>query len=165
MIESTLLEVKTRIEIDANLEAADWAIQDKERLNLFEKLGVAVREMDTDTGPVDYMLFVDGKACGNMEAKREGTSLNGVAEQPARFARSQIKFIERWLPDEEAFSFLQADSAREEGYVEQITYLNFQKRYKEHKQEIPQLLNQENPGQTSPRGSLLLKRPGCWSDL
>ena len=60
----TKLEDETREEIDKALEACGWAIQDKKRINLFEKLGVAVREMDTDTGPADYMLFVDGKACG-----------------------------------------------------------------------------------------------------
>ena len=57
MIDSTLLESETRKQIDAKLESAGWAIQDKSRINLFESLGVAVREMDTDTGPADYMLF------------------------------------------------------------------------------------------------------------
>jgi type I restriction enzyme R subunit len=63
-------------------------VQDKKRINLFEKLGVAVREMDTDTGPADYMLFIDGKACGIIEAKREGADLGGVAEQSARYTTS-----------------------------------------------------------------------------
>ena len=44
------LEDQTRLEIDAKLEAAGCAIQDKNRINLFESFGVAVREMDTDTG-------------------------------------------------------------------------------------------------------------------
>ena len=68
-------EAQTRQVIDDKLRDAGWAIQDKDRLNLFESLGVAVREMDTDTGSADYMLFVDGKACGIVEAKREGTAL------------------------------------------------------------------------------------------
>jgi hypothetical protein len=50
-------------------------VQDKKRLNLYESTGVAVREMDTDTGPADYMLFVDGKACGINERKREGADV------------------------------------------------------------------------------------------
>jgi hypothetical protein len=62
--EHTKLEAETRKAIDAKLEAAGWVIQDKNRLNLFESLGVAVREMDTDTGPADYMLFINGEACG-----------------------------------------------------------------------------------------------------
>ena len=69
--EDTKLEAETRQEIDAKLHAAGWAVQDKKRINLMEKLGVVVREMVTDTGPADYMLFVDGAACGIIEAKRE----------------------------------------------------------------------------------------------
>jgi type I restriction enzyme R subunit len=78
------LEAETRREIDAKLEAAGWTVQDKQRINLTEKLGVAVREMDTDTGPADYMLFVDGAACGIIEAKREGSELGHVDRQPVQ---------------------------------------------------------------------------------
>jgi len=76
----TQTEAQTREEIDRKLVAPGWIIQDKKCLNLFESLGVAVREMDADTGPADYMLFVDGKACGIIEAKREGAQLGAVAE-------------------------------------------------------------------------------------
>jgi len=81
-------------------------VQDKKRINLFEKLGVAVREMDTDTGPADYMLFIDGKACGILEAKREGADLGGVAEQSARYGASHTKQIERWVPEDQPLPFL-----------------------------------------------------------
>jgi type I restriction enzyme R subunit len=73
---------------------------------LYEKLGVAVREMDTDTGPADYMLFVDGRACGIIEAKHEGAELGGVAEQSARYATSHSKHIERWVPENQPLPFL-----------------------------------------------------------
>lgn len=69
-------------QIDRKLVAAGWVILDKNRLNLYAFLGVAVREMDTDTGPADYMLFVDGKASGIIEAKREGTSLGKLLNNP-----------------------------------------------------------------------------------
>jgi len=78
------LEAETRREIDAKLEAAGWTVQDKQRINLTEKLGVAVREMDTDTGPADYMLFVDGAACGIIEDKREWSELGHVDRQPVQ---------------------------------------------------------------------------------
>lgn len=87
----------TRLDIDAKLQAAGWVIQDKNRLNLFAGLGVAVREMDTASGPADYMLFVEGKACGIIEAKREGTELGGVAEQSARYAAANVRYVERWV--------------------------------------------------------------------
>jgi type I restriction enzyme R subunit len=86
-------EALTGGEIDVKLAAAGWVVQDKNRINLIESLGVAVREMDTDTGPADYMLFVDGKACGIIGAKREGADLRDVAEQSARYAASNVKFI------------------------------------------------------------------------
>ncbi|MDH5328106.1 MAG: DEAD/DEAH box helicase family protein [Gammaproteobacteria bacterium] len=93
----TKLEAATRIEIDQKLEQAGWVVQDKGRLNLFAALGVAVREMDTDTGPADYMLFLEGKACGIIEAKREGANLGEVFSQSRRYATSNSKHIERWM--------------------------------------------------------------------
>lgn len=101
-----MLEAETRKLIDEKLEAAGWLIQDKNRLNLMQSLGVAVREMDTDTGPADYMLFIEGKACSIIEAKREGAQLGGVAEQSGRYATSNTKHIERWVPDDQPLPFL-----------------------------------------------------------
>lgn len=104
--ESTKLETETREEIDEKLIAAGWVIQDKKQLNLYESLGVAVREMDTDTGPADYMLFIDGKACCIIEAKREGKNLGGVAEQSQRYATSTLKHIQRAAANDEPLPFL-----------------------------------------------------------
>ena len=101
-----MLEAETREYLDKQLLACGWVIQDKDRLNLFESLGVAVREMDTDTGPADYMLFIEGKACGIIEAKKEGESLGGVAEQSTRYATSRTKHIERWVEEGQPLPFL-----------------------------------------------------------
>jgi len=99
-------ENQSRKEIDKKLQQAGWIIQDKSKLNLYAGLGVAVREMDTDTGPADYMLFIDGKACGIIEAKREGTSLGGVSEQSGRYATSKTNHIQRWVADDQPLPFL-----------------------------------------------------------
>jgi len=99
-------EAATRKEIDDKLISAGWIIQDKSQINLFESLGVAVREMDTSTGPADYMLFIDGKACGIIEAKREGANLGKVAEQSGRYATSKTQHIERWTSEEQPLPFL-----------------------------------------------------------
>ena len=104
--DQTKLEAETREAIDAKLEAAGWVIQDKNRLNLYESLGVAVREMDTDTGPADYMLFINGEACGIIEAKREGADLGGVAEQSQRYATSTLKHIQRAAANDQPLPFL-----------------------------------------------------------
>jgi type I restriction enzyme R subunit len=52
--------------------------------------------MDTDTGPADYMLFIDGKACGALEAKREGKNLGEVYRQSHRYTVSKTKNLQRW---------------------------------------------------------------------
>lgn len=74
-------EEEAREIIDDLLSEAGWTIQDYRRLNLGASLGIAVREFPTKTGPADYVLFVDRKAVGVIEAKPVGTTLSGVAEQ------------------------------------------------------------------------------------
>ena len=77
-------EQRARIEIDRKLELAGWAIQNRRDIDLTVP-AVAVREYITKTGPVDYMLFVDGKAIGTVEAKKEGVPLLGVEPQTQRY--------------------------------------------------------------------------------
>ncbi|NLL64032.1 MAG: hypothetical protein GX241_07395, partial [Ruminococcaceae bacterium] len=64
-------EQKARDKIDFMLRNAGWTVQDKNRVNLSESRGVAVREYQTDVGPADYVLFVDRKPLGVIEAKKE----------------------------------------------------------------------------------------------
>jgi len=68
-------EEEARQEIDAMLTAAGWAVQDRRRVNLGAALGVAVREFTLTTGEADYLLIVDRKAAGIVEAKPAGTTL------------------------------------------------------------------------------------------
>lgn len=68
-------EQKARVLIDAQLEASGWVIQDREEMNLGAALGVAVREYPLSSGPCDYLLVIDRKACGVIEAKPEGMTL------------------------------------------------------------------------------------------
>jgi type I restriction enzyme, R subunit len=74
-------EEEARQLIDDLLSKAGWAVQNYRNLNLGASLGVAVTEFPTNTGPADYILFVDRKAVGVVEAKPIGTTLSGVAEQ------------------------------------------------------------------------------------
>ena len=78
-------EQQARAEIDRLLEAAGWAVQDYARMNRRAAPGVAVREYPLTNGFADYLLLVDGKAAGVVEAKPVGTTLSGVAEQSARY--------------------------------------------------------------------------------
>ena len=77
-------EDKARSLIDRRLVACGWLIQSRDQINLGAGLGVAVREFQTASGPVDYGLFVGRKLCGVIEAKAEGTTLSGHSEQAAR---------------------------------------------------------------------------------
>lgn len=54
-------------------------------MNLYAGCGVAVREFPLQTGEADYLLFVDRKAVGVVEAKPEGMTLSGVADQAAKY--------------------------------------------------------------------------------
>lgn len=71
--------------IDPKLIEAGWILQDRSSMNLFAGRGIAVREFPLVTGYADYMLFVDRKAVGVIEAKAKGTTLGGVAEQSASY--------------------------------------------------------------------------------
>jgi type I restriction enzyme, R subunit len=71
--------------IDGQLVEAGWMVQSREQMNLGAKLGVAVREFTTASGPVDYALFVGRTSCGVVEAKPEGTTLSGFSDQAARY--------------------------------------------------------------------------------
>ena len=88
-------EAKARINIDKMLDDSGYIIQDMKNFNRTASLGVAVREYPTKSGPVDYLLFIDGKPVGVIEAKAEdkGFSLTGVAEQSKRYAESGLKYF------------------------------------------------------------------------
>ena len=72
-------EAKARQQIDDKLARAGWVVQDMKALNLGAATGVAVREYPTDTGPADYVLFVDRRAVGVIEAKRDEAGENITA--------------------------------------------------------------------------------------
>ena len=78
-------EDRAREHIDEQLEAAGWKVQDRLAVDLGAGVGVAVREFTLDTGVADYLLFVDREACGVIEAKSEGTTLSGVADQTSLY--------------------------------------------------------------------------------
>ena len=78
-------EDSARKNIDRQLEAAGWRIQDRENLNLGAAPGVAIREFSLKSGLADYALFVNRNLVGVVEAKPEGTTLSGVAEQSQKY--------------------------------------------------------------------------------
>ena len=88
-------EQKARDLIDDQLIASGWIIQNKRKLNLAAGIGIAVREYDTDKGPADYVLFVNRKAVGIIEAKRaeEGTRLSVAEDQTEKYATAKLRLL------------------------------------------------------------------------
>ncbi|MBE2260540.1 MAG: type I restriction endonuclease subunit R, partial [Rhodobacteraceae bacterium] len=79
-------EQLARERIDQLLGAAGWAVQDVAAVDLHAARGVALREFPLEAGHgfADYLLYLDGKAAGVIEAKKRGATLTGVEIQSAR---------------------------------------------------------------------------------
>lgn len=89
-------EQRARDRIDYLLTAAGWQLQTRETMHVFSSLGVAVRELHTTEGPADYILFVDGKPVGVIEAKKEeeGFRLTSHEDQTEGYRTSSIKLLD-----------------------------------------------------------------------
>ena len=74
-------EQKARQTIDNLLTAASWQVQNYAQLNLGAGPGIAGREYPLKTRFADYLLFVNRKALGVVEAKAVGTPLSGITDQ------------------------------------------------------------------------------------
>lgn len=80
-------EFLARIEIDRQLEAAGWVVQDHDPLNVFADPRIDIREVSIPgAGEADYLLVAGKKAVGIVVAKPEGTTLTGVETQTRLYA-------------------------------------------------------------------------------
>lgn len=93
-------EQAARDRIDAMLEASGWKVQDKKKIDFAAGPGIAVREYQTDIGPADYVLFIEKKACGVVEAKKEemGQNITTVEDQTAGYAKAKLKWVKNHQP-------------------------------------------------------------------
>ncbi|MBX3717036.1 MAG: DEAD/DEAH box helicase family protein [Burkholderiales bacterium] len=91
-------EAQARQEIDRLLEAAGWHVCDAKAVNLHAARGVAIREFELTAGhgTADYLLYVDGKAAGVIEAKKVGATLTGVEVQSGRYAKGLPANLPAW---------------------------------------------------------------------
>lgn len=97
-------EQKARENIDDLLRQSGWTVQHAKKIDLNAGLGQAVREYQTDVGPADYVLFVDKKAVGVIEAKREDLAHNitTVEDQTEGYAAAKLK----WINNKDRLRFL-----------------------------------------------------------
>ena len=86
-------EQRARQQIDAQLVACGWAVQNFREVDFSVGRGVALREVSLKSGPCDYLLLVDRIPVGVVEAKKEGTTLSCVADQSVRYASSVPDFL------------------------------------------------------------------------
>ena len=80
-------QAKAREKIDGQLVQTGWTVQDRDAMNLTASDAVAVREFPLQKGHgfVDYLLFVDQRAVGIIEAKPAGYPLARVELQAQRY--------------------------------------------------------------------------------
>ncbi len=73
-------EDHAREHIDQALEKAGWRVQDYKSANLHAGSGVVLRNFPLVSGHgfAGYLLYVDGRSAGVVEAKKEGFPLVGV---------------------------------------------------------------------------------------
>ena len=81
-------EQQARENIDKMLTRAGWAVQDADLINVYASKGVAVREfpLKSGHGHADYLLYVNQRAAGVVEAKPEGFTLTGVEVQSEKYS-------------------------------------------------------------------------------
>lgn len=96
-----------RDRIDQMLTDAGWLVQAKDQVNLSASIGVALREVNTETGPADYILFVNSTAVGVVEVKAEdyGFKLIQVEDQSQRYSKSSLKIGKFTLDNEKPFVY------------------------------------------------------------
>ncbi len=89
-------EEQARELIDAKLTASGWVVQAYKHMNLAAGPGLAITEFPGAHGEADYLLYVDGKAIGVVEAKPVGHTLKGVEGQSASYADGLAAKLPAW---------------------------------------------------------------------
>src|ERR1700730_2655932 len=90
-------EELAREKIDKLLTECGWILQNRSTINLAAGQGIAIREGLLKGGDeVDYLLFVEGKAIGTVEAKPEGHTLTGVEEQSGKYGKGLLDVYPKW---------------------------------------------------------------------
>jgi type I restriction enzyme R subunit len=91
-------EALARIHIDQLLQAASWQVRGLKQANIHATTGVAIREflLNHGHGLADYLMYLNGKAWGVIEAKKECATLKCVEVQSARYAQGLPVSLPAW---------------------------------------------------------------------
>jgi type I restriction enzyme R subunit len=82
-----------RQNIDALLQQCGWVIQNYKQLDLSAGKWIAIREVRLKEGRCDYLLLIDRKPVGIIEAKKAGVTLSTVAFQSGQYAKNLPDFL------------------------------------------------------------------------
>ena len=84
-----------RDKIDILLQSSGWSVQEKDEIDFNKGFGQAIKEYPTDVGPADYVLFVEKKAVGVIEAKpfKKAQNITTVEDQTGGYADAKLKWI------------------------------------------------------------------------
>ena len=80
-------EGKARDLIDEQLKKLGWEILPEDS-NAPDSGNYAIEELQTESGPMDYALYIDGVLVGDIEAKSEGSGVSSVLQQDERYSKS-----------------------------------------------------------------------------
>lgn len=86
-------EEEARQIIDDLLSKAGWILQECDRLNLSVPGGIAVREFQLGKEAADYLLILNEKAVGIIEAKPKGHTLTGVDFQSEKYIQAIPEYM------------------------------------------------------------------------
>lgn len=91
-------EQQARETIDRLLTQAGWVVADYKDADIHASRGVALREfvLAGGFGFADYLLYVDGKAAGVVEAKKAGATLTGVEAQSGKYSQGLPAALPAW---------------------------------------------------------------------
>jgi type I restriction enzyme R subunit len=91
-------EDKAREEIDRMLTIAGWHVCNYKESDIRAGTGVVIRDFPLRAGHgiADYLFYIDGKAAGVIEAKKEGTTLTGVEVQSEKYKNGLPDILPSW---------------------------------------------------------------------
>jgi type I restriction enzyme R subunit len=98
-------EQEARRKIDEMLIAAGWAVQDYKSVDFCVGKGIALREVPLKSGRCDYLLLVDRKALGVVEAKKQGTTLSTAADQSGHYGENLPALLAAGVTDRLPFLY------------------------------------------------------------
>lgn len=91
-------EDEAREVIDHMLQKAGWHVCNVTDANIYAHRGVVIRNFPLKSGHgfADYILYVDGKTAGVIEAKKAGTTLTGVEIQSDKYKHGLPDDLPAW---------------------------------------------------------------------